>query len=167
MASLVTALRLCKRKDFSFHHALSFKVAGALRHLETLEKPAATSAVDWKAHRDELGIHLGGETIQERKMTVLTVPRAGKEALTRQVNRGDTVSWQFQVETLDIKYRVTFRLDEKSPEEVVEPIATAEAGEFVEGFYTAIRKGIVAIEFDNAHSKFNEKRVHVFVSHAE
>ncbi|KAH9259286.1 hypothetical protein BASA81_002329 [Batrachochytrium salamandrivorans] len=166
---LVKCMARCKRKDFSFHHMLSFKVSGALRYIAEQSKPTNVSQAEWKLHTDELGQWIGDMGTADGQaaagpgeMTAAQVTRGEKFELKRPMKLGDTISWSWAVETHDVGFQAYFvgSKSGKQDDEEVEPYTRYEAGDFVEGFYSSRQAGTLKLSWDNSYSKFTDKKIH-------
>lgn len=175
---IVRSLKSCKKKNFSFHHMLSFKCAGALRHISEQVKPTNVSQADWKTHKDELGVWIGdlsgskesamqSQGLNPGDMVLVVVTRGEKFELCRPMKHNDTLSWNWALETHDVGFQAFYVTDikgggnvKKEDHDEIEPYAKYEAGDFVEGFFTARDQGVLKLVWDNTYSKFTDKKVH-------
>jgi len=167
-ASLVKALKLCRKRDFSFHHMLAFKCTGALRYISDQERPKdVADGPEWQAHKDELGLWMGEDlppsATQAGDLIEAVVKKADKFELKRPMKPGDTITWQWTVDALDIAFMVLFTTD-GGEEDEVEPLQRTEAGDYAEGFFTCVKKGHVRFVWDNSSSKFSDRKIHYLLS---
>jgi tetratricopeptide (TPR) repeat protein len=189
---LIQALKLCRRKNFTFHQTLALKVTGALRSITSPPQPRIPSSLKTKSSSDSSDTHVRfqDEIVQwmekdtnpsECASLIVTtstssapIPLDGRveilEGETMEVNRdvlpGETVTWSWVLEQNDVRF--TVYLDpEGGVCTVVQPNKLYDAGDTVEGCFTTKQVGTMRFCWDNTHCLTEKKVIHYQVTGEE